>query len=119
MGMQDEAVGEPLERIKKAFAKALEDMEYPGLVTQRNEPDSNEEHFSRKVKDVEDTLGSYTPIFQEKILLAVLARLAEKKKAYEIEGQRQTAFDDLLDVTNEWPVEKIKKLTENLKNLIL
>jgi hypothetical protein len=117
----NEAISGPLGRIRKAFAKAMEDMEDPGLVDQKNEPDSGEEHFSRKVEDVEDALKFYTPIFQEKILLAVLARLAEKKKSYELEVQRQTAFDNLLNALDEmaWPNEKIEKLTNNLKNLVL
>jgi len=112
---------ESLSRIKQAFAKAMENREDPGLVDQKNEPDSGEEHFSRKVEDVEDALKFYTPIFQEKILLAVLARLAEKKKSYELEVQRQTAFDNLLNALDEmaWPNEKIEKLTNNLKNLVL
>jgi hypothetical protein len=120
-GILNEAISEQLTRIKKAFEKAMEDMEDPGLVTQKNEPDSSEEHFSRKVKNVEDALELYTPIFQEKILLAVLARLAEKKKAYELEVQRQTAFDNLLNALDEvtWSTERIEKLTNNLKNLVL
>ena len=114
-----DGIGEQMARIKKAFEKELEDMEDPGLVDQKNEPDSGEEHFSRKVEDVEDALKFYTPIFQEKVLLAVLARLAEKKKAYELEIKRQEADDALLNAITEWSTEKVNKLISILKDLVL
>jgi hypothetical protein len=117
--ISNEAISEPLGRIRKAFAKAMEDMEDPGLVDQKNESDSGEEHFSRKVEDVEDALKFYTPIFQEKVLLAVLARLAEKKKAYELEIKRQEADDALLNAITEWSTEKVNKLISILKDLVL
>jgi hypothetical protein len=112
-------IGKFLSRIRTAFAKVTEDTDYPGLVDQKNEPDSGEEHFSHKIKDVENALELYTPVFQEKILLAVLARLAEKKKEYELELQQNAACDDLLDVVGKWSVEKIEKLTSVLKDLVL
>jgi len=112
-------IGKFLSRIRTAFAKATEDTEDPGLVDQKNEPDSGEEHFSLVKAHVWEALKFYTPPFCEKVLQTVIAELAEKKKSYELEMQRQTADDALLNATQEWSTEKVEKLTSVLKDLVL
>jgi hypothetical protein len=115
----NEAISGPLGRIRKAFAKAMEDTSAPGTAGQREEGTFESEHLSLGVKHVENALMIYAVPFQKQILKLVMDNFPAKEAQYEQEVRRQEADDNLLDATSEWPVEKIKKLTNNLKDLVL
>jgi hypothetical protein len=112
-----DGIGEQMDRIKKTFANAgkVADAIFPEPGEQREEGTFESEHFALAKKHVDEALECYTPPFCEKVLQAVIAELEPKKKAYELEVQRQTADDNLLDVTSEWPTERVEALIATLR----
>jgi hypothetical protein len=108
--ISNEVIGEQLGRIRKAFESII-----PEVGEQESEPTFESEHFSLVKAHVWEALKFYTPPFCEKVLQTVIAELAEKKKEYELEVKRQDADNELLNVTSEWPTEKLEVLITTLR----
>jgi len=110
-------INEQLLRTKKAFAKAIEDVSTLDVTDKESSEGTFEsEHFSLVKKHIDEALEFYAPPFCEKVLQTVIAELAEKKKEYELKVKRQDADNELLNVTGEWPTEKLERLLTILKD---
>ena len=117
--ISNKAISEPLERIRKAFAKAMEDTSAPGTAGQREEGTFESEHLSLGVKHVENALMIYAVPFQKQILKLVMDNFPAKEEKHNQEVRRQEADNALLNAITGWSVEKVEKLTNILKNLVL
>jgi hypothetical protein len=119
MGTQDEVIDEQLLRIKEAFAGAVKvaDAVFPEPVAQETEGEFGRESLQCAVGHIEEVLVCYVVPFQKKILQTAMDAFPAKEVQYEQEVRRQTADDNLLDITSKWPTVKVEKLNTILKGL--
>jgi hypothetical protein len=84
-------------------------------LAQETEGEFGRESLQCAVGHLEELLMIYTVPFQKKILQVVMDAFPAKEVQYEQEVRRQTADDNLLDVTSSWPVERLENLILTLK----
>jgi hypothetical protein len=114
-------IGEQVAWIKKAFehANKIADAVCPESGEQREEGTFESEHLSLGVKHVENALMIYAVPFQKQILKLVMDNFPAKEEKHNQEVRRQEADNALLNAITGWSVEKVEKLTNILKNLVL
>jgi len=115
------SIGEQVAWIKKAFehANKIADAVCPESGEQREEGTFESEHLSLGVKHVENALMIYAVPFQKQILKLVMDNFPAKEEKHNQEVRRQEADNALLNAITGWSVEKVEKLTNILKNLVL